>query len=80
MSIHSSLRMLGGKTGAFRNVLKRHERLRVLITQGRWSDGQSVLGLPKLKSEKRKVKKAAPKEAAASSEASSPAAQAPAAK
>ena len=47
MSIHSSLRALGGKTGAFRNVLKRHERLRALITQGRWAEGQSVLGLPK---------------------------------
>ena len=65
MSIHSSLRLAGGKIGTVRNVLKRHERVRLLITQGRWTDQGSALGLPKIKSEKRKVKKSAPKEAKA---------------
>lgn len=74
MSIHSSLRAVGGKTGGFRNVLKRHERLRLMMTQARWTDGQSVFGLPKLKQEKRKIRKAAPKEAPAEKAAEAPAA------
>lgn len=65
MSIHSSFGSGGSKLAGFRNVLKRHERLRLLISQGRWADDQSVFGLPKFKPEKRKAKKAAPKEAAA---------------
>lgn len=64
MSIHSSFRS-SDKLAGVRNVIKRHERLRLLITQGRWADEQSVFGLPKFKPEKRKAKKAAPKEAAA---------------
>lgn len=51
--------------GTLRNVLKRHERLRALLRQGRWNEGQSVLGLPKTKIERVKVRKAAPKEAPA---------------
>jgi small basic protein (TIGR04137 family) len=80
MSLHSSLRVASGKAGTGRNVLKRFERLRVLMANGRWSEGQSVLGLPKLKAEKRKVKKAAPKEAAAAAEGAAGTAGAPAAK
>ena len=57
MSIHSSLRPVGGKTGALRNVLKRHERIRQMMAAGRWSNAQPVFGLPKLKVEKRKVRK-----------------------
>lgn len=62
MSIHPSLRKAGGKAGTFRNVLKRHERLRYLMRHGRWTDHQSAFGLPKIKQEKMKAKKAAPKE------------------
>ncbi len=40
-----------------RNVLKRHERIRQMMTTGRWSETQPVFGLPKLKVEKRKVRK-----------------------
>ena len=65
MSIHSSLRSAKGKSGALRNVLKRHERLQYLISRGLWTDGRSPLGLPKIKQLKIKARKAAPKEAAA---------------
>ena len=69
MSIHSSFRSGSDKLAGFRNVIKRHQRLQLLISQGRWSESQSVFGLPKFKPEKRKAKKAAPKEAAAAAEA-----------
>ena len=62
MSLHSSLRSSGGAFGTLRNVLKRHERVRHLMTQGTWVDGQSVLGLPKIKQLKMKARKAAAKE------------------
>ena len=74
MSIHSSFRSGGDKLAGFRNVIKRHERLQLLISQGRWADEQSVFGLPKFKPEKRKAKKAAPKEAAAETAEATPAA------
>ena len=61
MSLHSSLRS-SGAFGTMRNVLKRHERVRHLMTQGTWVDGQSVLGLPKVKQLKMKARKAAAKE------------------
>ncbi len=64
MSIHRSLRQAGGKTGATRNVLKRHERLRLLVGRGTWAEDRSIFGLPKMKQERVKVRKAAPKEAA----------------
>lgn len=75
MSIHSSLGSSGSNTEGVRNVMKRHERLRLLIAQGRWAEDESVFGLQKIKPERRKAKKAAPKEAAA--EAGTEAAAAP---
>ena len=65
MSIHPSLRQAGGKTGTTRNVLKRFERLRHLMSQGLWTEGRSIFGLPKMKQERIKARKAAAKEAAA---------------
>ena len=62
MSIHSSLRTPKGAAASFRNVLKRHERVRHLLTQGTWAPGQSVLGLPKIKQMRMKARKAAAKE------------------
>lgn len=62
MSLHSSLRSAGSHFGTLRNVLKRHERVRHLMTTGAWADGQSVLGLPKIKQLKLKSRKAAAKE------------------
>ena len=61
MSIHTSLRSQKA-TGALRNVLKRHERVRHLMTQGLWTEGQSVFGLPKIKQTRLKARKAAAKE------------------
>ena len=62
MSIHSSLRTAGKAGGALRNVLKRHERVRHMMTQGTWVEGRSALGLPKIKQMKLKARKAAAKE------------------
>lgn len=76
MSIHSSLRSRKG-TGHLRSVWKRHERVRHLMTRGQWTEGRSVLGLPKIKQERIKAQKAAPKakpaEATAESQPPSPA-------
>ena len=71
MSLHSSLRQATGKAGEVRNVLKRHERLRDLLAQGRFAEGGSVYGLPKTKQIRLKVRKAA-KEAAPGAEAGQP--------
>ena len=62
MSIHPSLRLKRGALGSLRNVLKRHERVRHLMAQGLWTEGRSMLGLPKIKQTKVKVRKAAPQE------------------
>ena len=81
MSIHSSLRS-GAATDVIRSVLKRHERVRVLLSQGKWQEGGSVFGLPKLKQLKIKVRKAAAKEktdATAEAATAEPATAAPAA-
>ena len=78
MSIHSSLRT-GQDAGALRNVLKRHERVRHLMTQGLWEDGRSVLGLPKMKQMKMKARKAATKEKEEAAAQPTPGAAAPAA-
>lgn len=80
MSIHSSLRKAGGKLGARRNVLKRHERLRHLMSHGLWAESRSVFGLPKIKQEKIKARKAAAKEAAAAEQPSGTTPETPPAK
>lgn len=78
MSLHSSLKATQqGKGGTQRSVLKRFERIRTLLSQGRWTAEQSIFGLPKLKQLKIKARKAAPKEAAAAEAgAAAPAAEA----
>ena len=64
MTIDRSLRVRRGMLSN-RNVLKRSERLEKLKETERWQEGDSVLGLPKVKIEKvsfkrkKKVKKAA---------------------
>ena len=50
MSQHPSLRV-GGKIRMKRNVLKRFERIDKMIEEGKWKEGDKVMGLPKLKSE-----------------------------
>lgn len=48
MSRHASLK-IGGKIKSKRNVLKRFERIDILIKEGRWKEGSKVFGLPKTK-------------------------------
>ncbi len=47
MSIDQSLKKPRGLVRT-RNVLKRGERIDQLIQEGRWTEGQSALGLPKV--------------------------------
>ena len=64
MSIHSSLKVSGGGTGA-RNVWTRIERLMALQKVGRWQEGDPVIGLPKVRTRfKVKTKKQLKAEAA----------------
>ncbi len=56
MSQHPSLRS-SGKDKAHRSVLKRYERVKLLKEKEKWSDEESVYGLPKVKIVKYKVKK-----------------------
>lgn len=57
MSIHPSLKKSKGSAGALRNVMKRFERVRHMIEQGKWSEDQEVFGLPKIKKPKVKGRK-----------------------
>ena len=62
MSIHPSLRSGKSATVSMRNVLKRHERVRHLASQGSWAEGHSAFGLPKIKQAKIRARKATGKE------------------
>ncbi len=81
MSIHPSL-VLSEKDKMSRSVLKRTERIRQMHEKGKWKEGDSVYGLPKIKTLKIKIKKEKAVKADATAEAGSPAsgAVAPAAK
>jgi len=48
VSIDKSLKKPAGMVRQ-RNVLKRGERIDQLIEEGRWQEGQSALGLPKVR-------------------------------
>jgi len=48
MGIDKSLKR-GGRLGRSRNVLTRDERVEKLKADDRWTDGQSPLGLPKVR-------------------------------
>lgn len=48
MGIDKSLKG-GGRLGRSRNVLKRDERVEKLKADDRWMEGQSPLGLPKVR-------------------------------
>jgi len=56
MSIHPSLN-ISEQDKKPRSVLKRAERVRQMLDKGKWKDGDSVYGLPKIKSLKIKIKK-----------------------
>lgn len=48
MTLDKSLRR-SGRLARSRNVLKRHERIERLQFEDRWEEGQSPLGLPKVR-------------------------------
>lgn len=79
MSVHSSLRQRAGKTGALRNVLKRFERVQYLMSHGRWSEGQSAFGLPKIKQARMKARKTVKEKEASAEQAAETAETKPAA-
>ena len=64
MSLHPSL-VSEGKTKQQRTVLKRIERIKHLMEKDLWQEGDSVIGLPKIKTVRLKLKKEKIKEAPA---------------
>jgi small basic protein (TIGR04137 family) len=56
MSIHPSLN-ISDKDKKARSVLKRSERLRMMMEKGSWKEGEDVYGLPKIKTVRIKIKK-----------------------
>ena len=56
MAVDKSLKTKGSLLRR-RNVLSREERLQMLEKDGRWQDGDSVFGLPKVALSVRKVRK-----------------------
>lgn len=56
MSIHPSL-TISEKDKKVRSVLKRYERIGLMREKNKWKQGDSVYGLPKLKSLRIKIKK-----------------------
>lgn len=56
MSIHPSLSS-SEKDKKARSVLKRAERIRIMLEKGGWKEGDKVFGLPKIKTVRIKIKK-----------------------
>ncbi|MCK9572227.1 MAG: small basic protein [Candidatus Omnitrophica bacterium] len=84
MSIHPSL-TISEQDKKPRSVLKRSERIRQMMEKGNWKSGDSICGLPKIKSlkikiKKEKVEKAADASAVGATAVSAGAAAAPGAK
>ncbi|MDP2830951.1 MAG: small basic protein [Candidatus Omnitrophota bacterium] len=67
MSIHPSL-TISEKDKKTRSVLKRIERIRQMQEKGNWKQGDSVYGLPKIKSLRIKIKKEKVEKAATATE------------
>lgn len=65
MGIDKSL-IVKGRLAGSRSVLRRAERIKLLETEGKWSEEKSVFGLPKVKTvrlkKRAKAEKAPPKE------------------
>lgn len=59
-----------------RSVLKRTERIRQMQEKGKWKEGDSVYGLPKIKTLRIKIKKEKVAKAETTTEAGAPAAAA----
>ena len=64
MGLHPSLKR-AEKLGGTRSVMKRTERIKWLIKEGKWDKDSKVLGLPKIKIVKLKAAKKEKKEEAA---------------
>jgi small basic protein (TIGR04137 family) len=64
MSIHPSLN-LSRKDKKHRSVLKRTERLKMMMEKGQWKEGDSIFSLPKIKTLRIKIKKEKVEKAAA---------------
>ena len=74
MSIHPSLNS-PGKDSKDKTVLKRIERIRIMLEKGQWKEGDPVYGLPKIKTLRIRIKKEkAKKTEAAAIEGAAPAA------
>jgi small basic protein (TIGR04137 family) len=74
MSIHKSLK-LKDTLARQRSVLSRWERIEKLREAGRWSDGDPVVGLPKVRTKfKTRSRKTAKRETAEAAKAEVPAA------
>lgn len=56
MSIHPSL-AISDKDKKQRSVLKRSERIKIMLEKGDWKEGDAVFALPKLKTVRVKLKK-----------------------
>lgn len=56
MAMHPSLK-LSEKDKKSRSVLKRTERLRLMLEKNQWKAGDDVYGLPKIKALRIKIKK-----------------------
>ncbi len=67
MSIHPSL-TISEKDKKTRSVLKRIERIRSMQEKGAWKEGDSVYGLPKMKTLRIKIKKEKVEKAASATE------------
>ncbi|HNW39699.1 MAG TPA: small basic protein [Candidatus Omnitrophota bacterium] len=67
MSIHPSL-TISEKDKKTRSVLKRIERIRQMNEKGDWKEGDSVYGLPKIKTVRIKIKKEKVEKAATTTE------------
>ncbi|ODS33005.1 MAG: hypothetical protein SCARUB_01882 [Candidatus Scalindua rubra] len=61
MSIDKSL-VTKGKLVRHRSVLTRAERIKHLVNEGKWEEGRTVFGLPKVKTIRMKKKAKATKE------------------
>lgn len=73
MSIHPSL-AVSESDKKQRSVLKRAERIKMMLEKGKWKEGDSVFGLPKIKTLRIKIKKEKAEKTTVAVEGSAPAA------
>lgn len=73
MSIHPSL-AASDKSSKARSVLKRAERLKIMMEKNQWKEGDDIYRLPKIKTVRIKIKKekAEKAETAATAEVAAP--------